>query len=115
MIYIERIAKACHELNRAYCESLGDFSQPSWEDAPDWQKTSAMQGVVFHLTNPKAGPEASHNEWMRVKAAAGWKHGGVKDPEKKLHPCMVPFECLPQEQQAKDHLFRATVHAIKDF
>jgi len=27
------IAKVCHEANRAYCESIGDNSQLSWEDA----------------------------------------------------------------------------------
>jgi hypothetical protein len=31
---IEEIAKVAHEVNRAYCQALGDFSQPKWEDAP---------------------------------------------------------------------------------
>lgn len=72
---IEQIAKTAHELNKAYCASLGDHSQPSWEDAPDWQKDSAIRGVQFHLNNPTAGPEASH--------------------------------------EAKDHIFRQTVHSLK--
>jgi hypothetical protein len=29
------IAKVCHETNRAYCETLGDNSQPPWEEAPE--------------------------------------------------------------------------------
>ena len=33
---VEQIAQVAHELNKAYCESLGDNSQPSWEDAPEW-------------------------------------------------------------------------------
>lgn len=28
------VARICHEVNRAYCEALGDTSQVSWEDAP---------------------------------------------------------------------------------
>ena len=32
---IELIAKVCHDVNRAYCKSVGDDSQVSWEDAPD--------------------------------------------------------------------------------
>jgi hypothetical protein len=33
----------------------------------------------------------------------------VKDPEKKQHPCMVPYADLPAAQRAKDALFLGTV------
>lgn len=106
------IARVAHEINRAYCCALGDLSQPAWEDVPEWQKESAINGVKFHLANPDAGPDHSHNEWLREKEAAGWKYGQVKDPEKKEHPCFVPYNALPVEQKAKDYLFRAVVHAL---
>lgn len=109
---IEKIAKACHEVNRAYCLSLGDASQPAWEDAPQWQKDSAILGVKLHVNNPNAGPQASHACWMDQKIADGWKYGPTKDPEAKIHPCIVPFEKLPVEQQAKDFIFRAVVHQM---
>jgi hypothetical protein len=109
---IEKIAKACHEVNRAYCLSLGDASQPAWEDAPQWQKDSAILGVKLHVNNPNAGPQASHESWMDQKIADGWKYGPTKDPEAKIHPCIVPFEKLPVEQQAKDFIFRAVVHQM---
>lgn len=48
----EDIAQVAHELNKAYCESIGDTSQPSWAGAPEWQKSSAIGGVSFHLDNP---------------------------------------------------------------
>ncbi len=108
------IAKACHEVNRAYCASIGDNSQPSWDDAPDWQKESAINGVLFHLRNRSAGPQGSHENWLRDKTAAGWVLGPVKDAEKKEHPCMIPYDQLPKEQQAKDALFVAIVHALCD-
>ena len=108
----EQIAKVAHEVNKAYCQALGDLSQPAWEDAPDWQKESAIKGVEFHASNPEAGPEASHESWLKEKEDAGWKYGPVKDPEKKEHHCFVSFEQLPKEQQAKDYIFRAIVHAL---
>ena len=108
----DEIAKVCHEVNRAYCMALGDNSQLPWEDAPDWQKTSAVNGVRMHMNNPNAGPEASHNAWLKEKEETGWKYGPVKDTEKKEHPCMVPFGELPTEQQAKDFIFRAVVHSL---
>lgn len=109
---IEKIAKACHEVNRAYCLALGDTSQPAWEDAPQWQRDSAMLGVKLHANNPEAGPQASHDSWMAQKLAEGWEYGPTKDPEAKRHPCIVPFAALPVEQQAKDFIFRAVVHSM---
>lgn len=105
------IAATAHEANAAFCRSLGDDSQPSWADAPDWQTASAIDGVEFHIGNPDAGDAASHENWMKAKKADGWQYGETKDPEKKLHPCMVPFKDLPREQQFKDALFRSIVHA----
>ena len=108
----ERIARVAHEVNRAYCQALGDMSQPTWEDAPEWQRSSAINGARFHIANPKAGPDHSHNEWLKEKDATGWKFGPVKDAEKKEHPCCVPYDQLPTEQKAKDYLFSAIVHAL---
>lgn len=111
---VERIARMCHEVNRAYCAALGDMSQPVWEDAPDWQKKSAMTGVRLHLANHDAGPQASHESWLAEKVADGWVFGATKDPEAKTHPCIVPFDQLPPAQQAKDFIFRAVVLAAED-
>lgn len=106
------IAQVCHEANRAYCATIGDFSQPSWADAPDWQKNSAINGVNFHLDHPDALPSQSHDNWLAEKVADGWKYGPIKDPAKKEHPCCVPYDQLPPEQRRKDALFIAIVHAL---
>lgn len=112
IIRIDFIARVAHEVNRAYCEALGDTSQPKWEDAPAWQRESARMGVDLH-TMGDFGPEASHISWMNQKLNDGWVYGPVKDAEAKTHPCLVPFENLAPEQQAKDYLFRGVVHALR--
>ena len=109
---VEQIARVCHEANRAYCLTIGDHSQLPWEDAPEWQRESAMSGVRFHVADPDAGPAGSHDNWLKEKRAAGWVYGPVKDPEKKEHPCCVEFEQLPPEQQMKDYIFTAIVFAF---
>ncbi|NUW71400.1 hypothetical protein HOP38_02600 [Vibrio mediterranei] len=107
-----KIAQVCHEINRAFCASIGDDSQPEWDKAPDWQKMSAINGVNFHLENPDADPADSHKNWMEEKIADGWKYGEEKNEEEKTHPCLVEYEELPSEQRCKDHLFKQTVHSL---
>lgn len=107
---IEATARATHETNRAWCLAHGDTSQPAWDDAPDWQKASAINGIRGVLAGNT--PEQSHESWLAEKAATGWKFGAVKDPEKKEHPCFVPYAELPPEQRAKDHVFVAVARAF---
>lgn len=110
---IEAIARLCHEVNRGLCEAFGDRSQVPWEEAPQWQRDSAVKGVEFHLANPSATPEDSHASWLAEKARTGWVYGPVKDAEAKTHPCFVPYGDLPAEQRAKDYVFRAIVRNVR--
>ena len=111
----ENVAQVAHEINKAFCASIGDFSQPTWEEAPEWQKLSAINGVQFHLDNPDASPSASHDSWLKQKEEEGWKYGAVKDAEKKEHPCFVPYEQLPIEQKSKDYLFKQVIHSLRQY
>ena len=108
----ESVAAICHEANRMLCQSLGDQSQPAWFDAPDWQTASALDGVRKIRSGEVTRPEQSHESWLAHKQADGWVYGEVKDPEKREHPCMVAFDKLPSEQQAKDRLFFSIVTAL---
>ena len=109
---IVHIATIAHEANRIYCQSIGDHSQPHWDSAENWQRESAVNGVAFHLANPDAGPEGSHENWLNVKELDGWVYGEVKDPVAKTHPCMVAYKDLPQEQQHKDSIFTGIVKLL---
>ena len=108
----EQIAKVCHEANKAYCEGMGDTSQPSWGDAPGWQKESAIMGVKAKLNDPDASPRQMHAMWVANKIANGWNYGPVKDAEKKTHPCIVPYDQLPVEQRIKDVMFSRIVESL---
>lgn len=108
----ERIAKVHHEVSRGICLAMGDESQVSWEDAPEWHRDSVLAGVEMHLANPDATPAESHEAWMLQKAEDGWVLGEKKDEEAKTHPLMVPYHDLPPDQQAKDYAFKAVVAAM---
>lgn len=110
---VEIAARAAHEVNKAYCAALGDASQRHWEDAPEWQRESARNGARLHL-NGEHGPEESHESWMCEKEADGWRYGPIKDELEKMHPCMVPYDELPPDQRAKDHIFIAVVKMVRE-
>jgi hypothetical protein len=86
--------------------------QPNWDEAADWQRSSAINGVNGVLAGNT--PEQSHESWLAEKAANGWKYGSVKDAEKKEHPCCVPYAKLPPEQRAKDNVFVGVVKTLAD-
>jgi len=108
----EAAARAAHEANRAYCIAIGDDSQPPWETAPEWQRSSARNGVTGALAGNT--PEQSHESWLAEKRAAGWKFGPVKNPEAKEHPCFVPYAELPPAQRAKDAIFVTVARVVAE-
>lgn len=107
-----RCARAAHDVNRTYCQQLGDNSQLPWCEAPDWQQRSAIAGAKAILENPNRTPQESHEGWLAQKQAEGWTWGPVKDAELKQHPCMLPYDELPPAQRAKDAIFIAVVLGI---
>ncbi|MFJ6566645.1 RyR domain-containing protein [Streptomyces sp. NPDC091292] len=108
---LEGTARVCHAANRAWQIATGDPAvSPPWDDAPDWQRASAIDGV----RKAQAGTtgEELHQAWCDFKNRDGWVYGPVKDEAAKTHPCLVPYHELPVEQRRKDALFAAIVAAL---
>lgn len=106
-----QIAHICHDANRALCRTMGNYCNPTWEHAPESQRKCAEAGVKAVLENPSMTAADFHAAWLEYKEREGWAWGPVVSPELKLHPCMVPYEELPEGQRRKDRLFRAIVLA----
>lgn len=111
-MHVDTIARVCHDANRALQLATGDSApSPPWEEAPAWQRESAIDGVRQALEG--ATPEELHAAWCEYKLQTGWVYGTVKDAEAKTHPCLVPYEKLPEPQRAKDSLFHSIVGALR--
>ncbi|MBM4525166.1 hypothetical protein GS462_11160 [Rhodococcus hoagii] len=108
---VEDIARVTHEANRAIQIATSDPAvSPHWEEAPAWQRESALDGVQKALAGATA--EQLHESWCDFKRAAGWVLGQAKDEALRTHPCLVPYAELPDEQRKKDAVFAAIVTAL---
>lgn len=106
----EDIARVCHEVNRAIQQTLGEPVNEEWNDTDERLQESAIDGVVNAIEG--ASPREMHESWLRFKENDGWAYGPVKDFEKKEHPCFVPYDELPTDQQIKDAVFAAIVREL---
>ena len=40
--------------------------------------------------------------WAQSRLSEGWRYGERRDDEAKTHPCLVPYEELPEIEKAYD-------------
>jgi hypothetical protein len=111
----EDIARIAHEANRAVRSILGEGNTQSWDEAPEHIRQSIMDGVRYRLANPHASDAENHENWRVYKLSQGWTVGSREDIPGKIHPNLVPFEQLSEDQRAKDSLFGAIVKALTPF
>ena len=43
-----------------------------------------------------------HEVWAAGRIADGWTYGETRDDEQKTHPCLVPYEELPESEKEYD-------------
>lgn len=46
--------------------------------------------------------ENVHEVWAKNRIADGWSYGPVRDDAAKHHPCLVPYNELPEEEKEYD-------------
>lgn len=111
-----KIARVAHMINDAYRAATGETPRGPFEQQSDDMKQGAILGVVQHLMNEHGiSPRVAHDLWMENKLKNGWRFGDVFNAETKEHNCLLPYDCLPESQRVKDHLFSAVVEALRDW
>lgn len=43
-----------------------------------------------------------HEVWAETRIAQGWTYGPERNDQLKHHPCLVPYEELPEEEREYD-------------
>jgi hypothetical protein len=44
-----------------------------------------------------------HDTWAQERIRQGWQYGPERNDTKKLHPCLVPFEELSDDEKKYDY------------
>ena len=53
----------------------------------------------------------THDIWAKNRIAEGWVYGENRDDQKKEHPCLVPYEDLPDNEKQYDR--NTAIEALK--
>ena len=43
-----------------------------------------------------------HEVWSKMRMSQGWTYGPERNDVKKTHPCLVPYDELPEEEKIYD-------------
>jgi hypothetical protein len=44
----------------------------------------------------------SHDTWAMQRLSEGWVYGNYRDDIRKTHPCLIPYEGLPDSEKEYD-------------
>ena len=55
--------------------------------------------------------ENAHDIWAAQRLADGWTYGPQRDDQQKKHPCLVPYDQLPDSERQYDR--NAAIETLK--
>ena len=70
--------------------------QPHPIDTSKVELTASMEALTELLA------KNVHEVWSAGRIADGWQWGEQRDDARKLHPCLVPYDQLPESEKEYD-------------
>jgi len=73
--------------------------------APYRPKPIDTTGTVLNATHERLIEQLTenvHEIWAAKRMADGWTVGAKRNDDKKQHPCLVPYDDLPESEKAYD-------------
>jgi hypothetical protein len=62
----------------------------------------SLPAEILALTEQLA--RNAHEVWAQQRLSDGWTYGPERDDKTKKHPCLVPYEQLPESEKEYDRL-----------
>jgi len=59
-----------------------------------------LSPVLMELAELMA--ENVHDVWAKTRLEQGWTYGPERDDANKKHPCLIPYDQLPEEEKVYD-------------
>ena len=84
------VAHRAYEAVRDYRERMGK-ELPVWKRSPYTEMTYVEIKRLLSLPKLILSPEKTHAKWVQWCIKDGWVLGDKLDPEKKIHPRLIPF------------------------
>ena len=81
----------------------------SYEPQPIDTSSVSLTPEVLDLRELLA--ENAHDHWALQRMADGWTYGPQRDDDQKRHPCLVPYEELPESEKEYDR--NAAIETLK--
>ena len=72
------------------------------EYKPQPIRTDHIQLHEGILTLAEKLAENTHEVWAKERLEQGWRWGPVRSDAKKEHPCLIPYEDLPESEKVYD-------------
>jgi len=104
----DELAPVHQEDNRAAARRIPDvlalvgLGLATRREAKSRKKPSDEQITRSIESNVERLAEAEHDGWAAQREKNGWRFGKERDDERKLHPLMVPYCDLPEQEKEKD-------------
>lgn len=70
--------------------------QPEPIDTSEIQLPDALSELTEQLARN------THEVWAAGRVRDGWRYGPERNDAEKLHPCLVPYEMLPESEKEYD-------------
>ncbi|HEY9602444.1 MAG TPA: TRAFs-binding domain-containing protein, partial [Allocoleopsis sp.] len=79
-------------------------SETSLNYQPEPLDTSNVTLTAEHLKLTELLARNTHELWAQQRLAEGWNYGQQRDDVRKEHPCLVPYDELPESEKQYDRI-----------
>ena len=109
--------------NKAYVNPPAASPEEAWYSISEADKCSSifcacalpLRKRCFDIDSDRMTVyEAEHRRWMMSALLMGYKPGPVKDKKRFIHPDIVPFDSLSEEEKEKDRILIDAIDYILD-